>query len=787
MFKNFIVIIIRNLKNKVFYSLVNILGLAVGIACSILILLWVMDELSYDKFVPKYKRLYQVWINADFDGTQECWPTVPSPAYEAMKAADHRIVNATRIGFVAQHVLAVQETKILKRGHYASPEFLEMFQFPLISGDAASVLDDPSSIVITASTALALFGEENPINKIIKVDNQHQLKVTGVLKDIPENSSFQFDFLLTWRQGELTQPQIRNSKQDWGSNLFLVYVELREGSSFKEVEGSIKNIIARNLRTDFKEEFFLYPMERWRLHSIFEGGREVEGLIEYVYLFSTIAGLILVIGCVNFMNLMTARSEKNGREVGIRKTLGARSLNLVSRFLSEASIITVVAFVVGLIGTYLILPSYNELVGKNLSLDFSSGTMWLLSMGVVIVTATLSGVYPAFYLSSLNPINSLKGKVVTGRGAGALRKMLVITQLGSAILLITGTLVIYQQISLMRERSLGYTKDKLVTIKYNDGLRQNYNGIKQALLQSGAVESMTRSNSAITEVISNNFLDWPGKPGDQKVMFATIASEYDYTETMGIKILEGRDFSRDVRSDSNAIIVNKAALDIMKLKEPIGTQFDLWGNRKTLIGVMDNVLMESVEGQVRPLFMIFADFGGSVTIRLKKDHDAQTSINTVESILTKLNPAYPFDYEFVDVAFERKFKAMVLIQKLAGIFTLMAIGITSLGLIGLISYMAEQRTKEIGIRKVFGASVANLIVMISKDFTKMVMLAFVIAAPLSWWLLERYLAQIPIRTSMKWWFLPLTGLIVLLISLLIVVFRATKAAKADPIVSLKNQ
>jgi ABC-type antimicrobial peptide transport system permease subunit len=787
MFRNFIAVVLRNLKNKVFYSFVNIMGLAVGIACSFLILLWVLDELSYDTFIPKYERLYEVWINADFDGTRECWPTVPLPTYDAVKAADHRIINAAITGHKAQHVLMVEETKILKRGHYASPEFLEMFEFPLISGNAVSVLDDPSSIVITASTARALFGDENPVNKIVKVDNQHNLKVTGVLKDIPENSSFQFDFLLTWRHGEQTQHFIANNKQDWGSNLFLVYVELQEGSNFREVESTIKNIITQNYRGEFKQEFFLYPMERWRLHGIFEGGQEVEGIIEYVYLFSTIAAVILIIGCVNFMNLMTARSEKNGREVGIRKTLGAGSLNLMSRFLGEAFVITILAFVLALAGTYLILPVYNETVEKNLSLDFSSGSFWLLSTGIILLTAILSGGYPAFYLSSFNPINSLKGKVVPGRGAGALRKILVIVQLGSAILLTTGTLVIYQQITLMRGRSLGYTKDKLVTIKYNDGLRQNYNGIKQALLQSGSVETMTRSNSAITEVISNNFLDWPGKPGDQKVMFATIAAEYDYTATMGIKMLEGRDFSRDVPSDSNAIIVNKAALDIMKLKEPIGTEFDLWGKKKNLIGVMDNVLMESAEGQVRPLFMIFADFGGAVTIRLNSNQDIQTSISTVESILTKLNPAYPFDYEFVDVAFERKFKTMGLIQKLAGIFTLIAIGITSLGLIGLISYMAEQRTKEIAIRKVYGASVANLIVMISKDFTKMVLMAFAIAAPLSWWLLEKYLDQFPIRTSMKWWFVPLTGLVILLVTLLIVVFRATKATKANPVVSLKNQ
>ncbi|MCG8390678.1 MAG: FtsX-like permease family protein, partial [Cytophagales bacterium] len=399
----------------------------------------------------------------------------------------------------------------------------------------------------------------------------------------------------------------------------------------------------------------------------------------------------------------------------------------------------------------------------------------------------LSGSYPAFYLSSFRPAATLKGKISVGKNASLPRRILVVLQFGVAMVLMAGTVVIYQQIGMARERDLGYSQERLITVDFTDELRKNYEPLKNELLQSTAVESVTRSNSSITQVNSNNFLGWPGKPEELRVIFSTITIDYDYAKTMGIRMLEGRDFSKDFASDSSAIIINKAALDLMQLEDPIGTELDLWGEQRKLIGVIDNVLMESLYREVKPLFMIMDDWGGVVTLRLKGGQDLQTSLNTVESILKKYNPAYPFDYQFMDEEFEKKFKTIELTQDLANIYAILTILITGLGIFGLAAYTAEQRTKEIGIRKVMGASVSHLISLISKDFTKLVIIAFVIAAPLSWWLLDNYLDRYPLRISLQWWIFPMTGVVALVFALLIVSNQALKAAKANPAHSLRNE
>ncbi|MGB3464193.1 MAG: ABC transporter permease, partial [Cyclobacteriaceae bacterium] len=623
MLKNFIKVVLRNLGNRGLYSFINISGLAIGIICSLLIMIWVMDEYSFNKFLPKYERLHQVWINADLDVSIQSWTTTPAPLYKVLKTADHRVENVTITGSGSEHVIKFGETRISKEGRYVSEEFLEMFEFPLISGEADVVLDETYSIVLTESTAKALFGDESAINKIVKLDNQHSLTVTGVLKDVPENSTIQFDYLLTWRFAELTNSLVHFSKQDWSSNLFYIFMEVKEGNSHEEVSKAIEDAIAENYSGNFEQKLFLYPMERWRLYSHFEDGKESgDGLIEYINLFMIIAALVLIIAGVNFTNLMTAQSEKSSREVGIRKTLGASRSNLVGRFLGESFIATIIAFIIALVITFLVLPYFGDLVEKELTLDLTSGTFWLISLGILFFTALISGSYPAFYLSAVNPLITMKGKVANGKGT--FRKALTIMQLGTAILLLTGTLVIYQQIKMMKDRDLGYLKDRLVTIKYNNEMRQNYNVIKQQLLQSGAIETMTRSSSPITNIAHNNLIEWPGKLPDQRVMFATITSEYDYAKTMGIEMIEGRDFSREHPSDSSGIIFNKAAMEVMKLKAPIGTQFNLWGRKKHLIGVIDNVVMEDLEQVIRPLFIIFEDWGGTVTVRLSKQMDTQS-------------------------------------------------------------------------------------------------------------------------------------------------------------------
>ncbi|MBX2897301.1 MAG: ABC transporter permease [Cyclobacteriaceae bacterium] len=788
MFRNYFVVMVRNLFKNGFYSFINIAGLALGITCSILILLWVADETSFNKFIPKVDRLYQVWVRAQFDGKISSWTSVPLPTYEAFKTAHSNIARMAVTDWGGEHLITVGENRLIKRGYWVSEEFLEMFEFPLVVGNAEQVLDAPPSIVITESTAKSLFGDEDPINKVIRLNNEYDLKVSGILKDIPGNSTFQFDFLIPWKFREQNNKWVRDNMTNWGNYSFQVFAELNDPANHAAVEESVKLMLQEHGETDTKPEYFLYPMERWRLFSSFENGVETGGMNDYVQLFTIIAIFIIIIACINFMNLATARSERRAREVGVRKSIGSKRRELVLQFIGESTFIAFIAFTIAILAAQLLLPYYNNLVDKKLFIDYTTSQFWVASLGMVLLVGLVSGSYPAFYLSSFQPVKVLKGKPTIGKGTSLPRKILVILQFGFSILLIIGTIVIYQQIQLVKSRQLGYEQENLMAVSYTNEVRTNYRAIKLELLNTGVVEAVTKSNSQITDINSNNFLGWPGKPEELRVIFTTIATEYDYTKTMGIKILEGRDFSEDFKSDTAAILINKAGLALMNLQDPIGTELDLWGGKRKLIGIMDDVLMGSPFQPVKPLFAILEpEWIDAVSIRLKKTNDLQASINAVKSVFEKYAPAYPFEYRFADQEFQKKFTTINLTSTLASLFATLTIVITGLGLFGLAAFTAEQRTKEIGIRKVMGASVPNLVGLMSKDFSVLVIISFVFSSPLAWWALSNYLQRYTIRTPLAWWIFPLTGLVALTFALLIVSTQALKAAKANPATSLRSE
>jgi len=790
MFKNYFIVTIRSLFKNGFYSFINIAGLSIGITCSILILLWVFDETSYNKFLPKYDRLYQVWIRAQFDNKISSWTSVPLPTYEAMKTADANIKSAVVTDWGGEHLLTVGENRLKKQGYYASEEFLEMFEFPLISGNAAQVMDDPRSIIITEATAEALFGNEDPINKVVRVDNEEDLKVTGVLKNIPSNSTFQFDFLMTWKFREQISDWVRRNTTNWGNYSFQVFVELNEPASHAKVEEHTRLMLQEHGETETKPEFFLYPLSRWRLYSSFDDADGIEkgGLSDYVQLFTVIAIFIIVIACINFMNLATARSERRAREVGIRKSVGSKRRELVFQFIGESTFIAFVAFVIAVLLAQLALPYYNELVEKKLAIGYMSGQFWLFAGGLILITGLVSGSYPAFYLSSFQPVKVLKGKPTIGKGASLPRKILVTLQFVFSILLIIGTIVIYQQIQLVKNRDIGYNQANLISVNYNSEVRKNYKPIKLDLLATGVVESVTKSNSPITDIRSNNFLGWPGKPEELRVIFTTIATEYDYLQTMGIKLIDGRDLSEDFKSDTSSIIINKAGLDLMNLKDPIGTELDLWGGKRKLIGITENTLMGSPYEPVKPMFIVLdPEWIDVVSIRLKKTNDLPGAIDKVKAVFDKHAGAYPFDYTFADVEFQKKFSMINLTSQVASLFAVLTIVITGLGLFGLAAFTAEQRTKEIGIRKVLGASVPSLVRLVSSDFSLLVIIAFILSSPIAWWALNAYLERYTIRTEIAWWIFPLTGAIALLFALAIVSTQALRAANANPVNSLRSE
>ncbi len=789
MLRNFLLIAIRNLKKNSLYSFINISGLSVGIVCSVLILLWVADELSFDKFIPKSNRLYQVWISSDFDGKVNNWRSVPLPVYDAMKTADNSIKNSVVAGWGANRLLTVGETRIIKEGYYVSEEFLEMFEFPMVSGSPDIALDDPMSIILSESLAEILFPEEDPMGKMVRLEDEGTLQVTGIVKDVPQNSTFQFDYLATWKYRESVNEWIANNKTNWGNYSFQIFVELDDSNNEALVEDVIADMVMKNNDdNDIPNHLFLHPMEKWRLYSNFnDKGEESGGMSDYVQLFTLIASFILIIACINFMNLATARSEKRAKEVGIRKSMGSTRSELISQFIGESIFITAIAFVIAVILTELSLPFYNDLVDKKLFIDYSEPLFWIISLSGIFLIGFISGSYPALYLSAFDPVKTLKGTLKAGKGSTTPRKVLVVLQFGFSILLLISTVVIFKQIELVKDRDLGYDQENLISIEVTNDLSDNYDLLKQDLLQSGAVESVTRSNSEITSINSNNFLDWPGKPESQKVIFTTITAEYDYAKTMGIEVLMGRDFSKEFSTDTSAIVVNKAALELMGLENPIGTNLDLWGDSRRLVGVIDNVLMGSPYEPVKPLFVILQDWGGYISVRIKKTNDLQESLASVQSVFEKHNPAYPFEYSFMDVEFQRKFTTISMTQKLATLFAFLAILITGLGLFGLASFTAEQRIKEIGIRKVLGASITSLMSLLSRDFTKLVVISFILAAPTAWYLLNSYLDRYTIRTQISWWIFPVVGVLVLLFALGIVSTQAKRAAKANPIDSLRSE
>lgn len=788
MIRNYLLIALRNLQRNSVYSFINITGLAVGIASSILILLWVNDELSYDTFHTHYDQLYEVYMNQEFDGGIGTQQALPYPLKETIRERTPEVKRIALVNWGEGNLIAVGDKALNKMGYSVGEDFLSMFTYTAIHGDLTTALNDPTSIVITEATAKALFGDDDPMGKTIKIDNNREQKVTAVLNNPPRQSNFTFDYLLPFGFYEATQSWVRNSRDNWDNNSFRIFVELNPEATGEAVSKKIANYVRENNPDAKSAELFLHPISHWRLYSQFENGKVSGGTIEYVRMFTLLAVFILVIACINFMNLATARSASRAREVGIRKSVGSRRQELIGQFLGESMLITILSFLIALFIVELVMPLYNSLVDKQLSIDYSNPTLWLGAIVLILVTGFASGSYPAFYLSSFQPAAVLKGNLGAPRSGGFNRKVLVTIQFGVSILLIIGTFVIYKQIQHVKDREIGYDRENLMLIWTNSGLETDFQTIKNELLQTGVVKNVCKSNSPITRIFSSNTLQWPGMPEGPPVSFTTIATEYDYAETIGVKMLQGRDFSREFPSDSSAIIINEAAMERMGLKEALGSTVSMWGRQWNIIGVMQNIVMGSPYEPVDPLVMVFdPSWSSTITLRLEKTSDLPGAISKVEAVFKKLNAEYPFAYRFADTEFENKFATINLISKLSASFSALAIFVTCLGLFGLAAFTAEQRTKEIGIRKVMGASVISLVVLISKDFSRLVIVAFLVASPIAWYILNWFLERYPYRINIPWWILPLAGTVALVLSWIIVSTQALRAAMANPSRSLRNE
>jgi putative ABC transport system permease protein len=787
MIRNYINIAIRLLRRNLAYSFINIAGLAIGIASTILILLWVHDEITFNQYFKNHDRLHQVKINNKTDNGINTLQLTPYPLKDQLMV-DSR-VKRTSIMIWQSALLSVGETRIRKSGIDASESYLEMFDYQMISGSPETALDDPMSIVLTQSTARSLFGTEDVLGKMVavKIESTEELKVTGVVKDPPANVTIAPAFFLTFAYFERTAPWLQFAQTNYNNNSFNIYVELQPGAERSAVDQAIRDIIKVKTNQQVDAELFLHPMDHWRLRNNFVNGKESGGLIDYVVMFSCIAAFILIMACINFMNLTTARSQHRAREVGVRKSIGSSRKELILQFIGESMLISAIALVIAIVFVEVTLPIYNTVVTKQLFIDYSSWMFWAFSLALVLITGVIAGSYPAFYLSSFKPAKILKGNLATGSQGVSARQVLVTVQNVFSILLIIGTAVAYLQIQHLKSREPGYNQENLMLLWTNADIEKNYRALKEELLSTNAALAVTKSNAPVTRIFASSQIEWRGMTPGARLEATNVATEYDFTKTLGIRMLEGRDFSPQY-VDSMSIILNKAAVVATGLKEPLGEKIGMWGQQFTIIGVMDDVLMGSPSAQISPLVMTFApEWSSTITVRLPASNDFGAAIKNVEDIFKKYNPDYPFEYRFADDEFDSKFSSIEMMSKLAGSFAILAMVITTLGLFGMAAFTAEQRTKEIGIRKILGASVASVLVMLTKDFSKLVVLAFLIASPLAWWAANSFLEQYQLRIPIPVWVFPTAGVGSLFITVLIVAVQVLRVVGKNPVESLRAE
>jgi putative ABC transport system permease protein len=796
MIKNHFLVAWRNLLKSKGFSAINIIGLAVGMAVTLLIALWAINEYSYDRFLPCYQQLYRVKVNftGQHDGTTTqdaiCLPLADVLRTEIPGVK--RVAEANWIGNEASDLM-VGDKKLYLNGGAAGSDFWQMFAFPFVKGDPATAFRDPFSIVIDESTAKALFGDKDPINHAIKIDNDKMVKVTGVIKDLPANSSLRFSFLMPFAFEEQTQDWVKQSRTHWTYNSFQIFVQLDPGVSYAQIAPKIRDLDYQKspeMRPG-KPAIWLQPYKDWHLYTEYKNGKVAGGFIDYLHLFMIIGLLVLIIACINFMNLSTARSEKRAREVGVRKALGSQRMDLVIQFLTESVVIAGISSMLAMLLVQLLLPAFNALTGDFIRIPWSSPLFWCCMLGYVLLTGLFAGSRPAFYLSSFNPVKALKGTGTTGRAGSLPRKILVVIQFSSSVALIISTIIVYRQIQYAKDRPTGYDANRLMMTDMSSDLVKNFTALRQDMIRSRVVEDAATSTSVVTEMQSHCSLDnWPGKTaGDESVNIGSVWVSGSYFKALRMKIVSGRDFADDINADSGGVILNEAAIRRIGLKDPIGRMvtWNCSGGSVRILGVVKDALMESPYKPVAPAIFYHVDWGNSLLYRLSAHVKTQDALPVLARLFEKYNPAYPYSYKFVDEEYSHKFKLEVLVGKLAGIFACLAILISCLGLFGLAAYVAERRTREIGILKVLGASVTQVWMLLSTDFLLLVAISCTIASPIALYFLRGWLQQYDYRISIGPGVFVLAAAMAVLITLLTVSFQAIKAALANPVKSIRTE
>ncbi|MGC1471330.1 MAG: ABC transporter permease [Psychroserpens sp.] len=799
MLKNYFKIAFRNLiKNKV-YSGINISGLAVGMAATIMIGLWIADELSYDDYFKNKSHIAQVFQSQTMNNTIGTGPAIPRPLEFALRQ-DHadNFKHIIMASWQQPRYLKYGETTIYRDGNAMQEGAPNMLDLEIVAG-VQNGLSEKNSIMLSETAARSLFGKTDGLGKIIKVNNEDNLMVTAVYRDIPQNNSFSdMQYIIPWKHYITTQEWLSWSKDKWDNNSFQLFVQINDNNNMEAVTAKIKDI-KKNADADmvqFNPQLFLLPMRDWYLRSDFENGVQAGGRIENVWLFGVIGLFILLLACINFVNLSTARSEKRATEVGIRKSIGSKRSQLIFQFLSESFLIVKLSFVFAIGIVLLFLNGFNNLASKSIVFPWSSVQFWCISVLFIILTSFLAGSYPALYLSSFNPVSVLKGTFKSGRFAALPRKVLVVTQFTVSVALIIGTLVVMNQIQFSKDRPVGYNKDGLIQIPV---MSNEFTGkseiMREQFIASGGALEMVGTSAPMTQVWSNRSgYTWEGKPAGFQEDLAHTSVNYEFTQTMGLKIIAGRGFSREFATDSNAVILNETAVKYMGIKDPIGkyirdSDTEEPNEPLQIIGVVEDLVIQSPYSPVKQAMYVFnrEDNTAYYNVRLNPKQSTTENLSLIEDVFKTNFPNIPFDYQFVDEEYGAKFKSEERIASLARVFTVLAIFISCLGLFGLASFVAEQRTKEIGVRKVLGASISQLWLLLSKDFITLVVIALVIASPLAYYIMGQWLQKFSYRTTVGWDVFVIACFGALIITLITVSFQAIKAATSNPVKSLRTE
>ncbi len=783
----------RNLFKNRSYSLINVGGLTLAMMVPILIGLWQYDEYSRNRQFPHSDRLAIVMQNQTFNGNMETWWSQPWQTEQALKEsfADHFEHVITMTGN-QDKLLRYEDQQVTVGGRYMGAAATEMLSLEFLQG-TRSALEDINSVVLSNMAAEALFGDEDPMGKSIILGNELAVTVNGVYENLPENSSFgELDIIVPWER--FFREQNIEERAGWGNSWFSTLVQVAEQADMAQVSTIIKDTKYDRIDPEHAErtnpQLWLHPMERWTLHSQFENGVSVGGRIEYVRLFGIIAGFVLLLGCINFMNLSTARSEKRAREVGIRKTLGSVRAQLISQFFSESMLISFLAFALAIILALILMPTYNFIADKELGIPWSNPWFWLLGIGFSLFTGILAGSYPAFYLSSFRPIKVLRGTFRLGRFSTLPRKVMVVVQFTVSISLIIGTIFIFRQIQYAKDRPTGYNRDNIVRVPIKtDDIITHWEALHTDLMNTGMIENMVGTDSPMTATgVTNGGFSWEGMDPAMSNDFTSLRVTYDFGEMVEWEIIDGRDFSPEFATDSSAIILNEAAVAYMGLDDPVGTIMRRGEDQHEIVGVVRNLITQSPYDPVRQtIFMHHETWLDQVNIKLKAASRPSEALAAIETVFKKYDPVNTFEYHFADEEYARKFDDEERIGQLATFFAILAIIISCLGLFGLASYVAERRAKEIGIRKVLGATVLSLWQLLSRDFVILVLIACLVAAPIAYQMTNSWLEDFSYRTELSWWVFAVVGGLVLLLALLTVSFQALRAAWMNPVEAIKRE